>query len=153
PHTAQHTAGDLFWWITHGVRTAGMPSFGHALADDERWDLINFLRALSAGEQARALAPVVEPSGPRVIAPDFGYSVGPTPPRNLKEFRGRSIVLVVLFSLTESRPRLAQLAGALPALEFAGTEIVAVPMDADPRIIGRLGAAPPILFPVVTEGA
>src|SRR5262249_52899516 len=34
PHTAQHTAGDLFWWITHGIRTAGMPAFGHVLADD-----------------------------------------------------------------------------------------------------------------------
>jgi putative copper resistance protein D len=153
PHTAQHTAGDLFWWITHGIETAGMPAFGHVLAEDERWDLINFLRALSAGERARTLSPIVQPSGPRAIAPDFSYAVGPTAPRTLTEFRGRSPVLVVLFSLAESRPRLAQLARAYPALEFAGIEIIAVPMDADPGIIGRLGATPPIVFPVVTEGA
>jgi putative copper export protein/mono/diheme cytochrome c family protein len=153
PHTAQHTAGDLYWWITHGIETAGMPAFGQALADDDRWDLINYLRALSAGAEARGLTPLVERDGPRVIAPDFSYAVGPTPPQNLKEFRGRSMVLVVLFSLPESRPRMDQLGGAYRAIELSGAEIIAVPIDADPAIIGRLGATPPIFFPVVTEGA
>ncbi len=63
------------------------------------------------------------------------------------------MVLVVLFTLPESRGRLDQLAGAYREIEFAGTEIVAVPMDADPAIIARLGATPPIVFPVVTDGA
>ena len=111
PHTAQHTAGDLFWWITHGIQAAGMPPFGQTLSEDQRWDLINFLRALAAGEQARGLSPLVQRDGPRVVAPDFSYVVGPTPPRTLKEFRGRWMVLVVLFSLPESRGRLEQLAG------------------------------------------
>ncbi len=152
PHTGQHTAGDLFWWITRGIRGSGMPAFGETLSEDERWDLINFLRALAAGEQARALTPLVERTGPRVVAPDFSYAVGPTPPRSLKEFRGRWMALVVLFSLPESRHRMDQLAAAYREIEFSGTEVVAVPMDADPAIIGRLGATPPILFPVVTEG-
>ncbi len=81
------------------------------------------------------------------------YRVGPTPPRSLKEFRGRSVVLVVMFSLPESRSRMEQLAGAYRQIEVSGAEIVAVPMSADPAIIGRLGATPPIFFPVVTEGA
>ena len=153
PHTGQHTAGDLFWWITQGIRVSGMPAFGETLAEDERWDLINFLRALAAGEQARTLTPLVERNRPRVVAPDFSYAVGPTPPRSLKEFRGRWMALVVLFSLPESRQRMDQLAAAYREIEFSGTEVVAVPMDADPAIIGRLGATPPILFPVVTEGA
>ena len=153
PHTGQHTAGDLFWWITQGIPVSGMPAFGETLSEDERWDLINFLRALAAGEQARALTPLVERNGPRVVAPDFTYAVGPTPPRSLKEFRGRWMALVVLFSLPESRHRIDQLAAAYREIEFSGTEVVAVPMDADPAIIGRLGATPPILFPVVTEGA
>jgi putative copper export protein/mono/diheme cytochrome c family protein len=152
-HTAQHTVGDLFWWITHGIPAAGMPAFGQAVAEDERWDVINFLRALSSGEQARGLTPLVQTNGPRVVAPDFSYAVGPTPPRSLKEFRGRSMALVVFFSLPESRARLEQLARAYPQIEFSGSEIIAVPMDADPGIIARLGATPPILFSVVTEGA
>ncbi|HEV8437098.1 MAG TPA: CopD family protein [Methylomirabilota bacterium] len=153
PHAAQHTAGDLYWWISHGIPASGMPAFAQTLSDDERWDLINFLRALSAGEQARALTPVVEPGRPRLVAPDFTYSVGPVPPRSLREFRGRSMVLLVLFQLPESRRRLDQLAGAYREIEYSGTEIVAVPLDADPGIITRLGARPPILYPVATEGA
>jgi putative copper resistance protein D len=153
PHTGQHTAGDLFWWITHGIRAGGMPPFGETLPEEERWDVINFLRALAAGEGARALTPLVERDRPRLVAPDFTFAVGPSPARSLKEFRGRWMVLLVLFSLPESRPRLDQLALAYREIAFSGTEVVAVPMDADPEIIARLGAAPPILFPVVTEGA
>src|SRR5438132_781893 len=42
PHTAQHTAGDLFWWISHGIPGSGMPGFGPRLTADQRWDLLNF---------------------------------------------------------------------------------------------------------------
>ena len=28
PHTAEHTAGDMFWWLTHGIPAGGMPPFG-----------------------------------------------------------------------------------------------------------------------------
>jgi putative copper resistance protein D len=153
PHTGQHTAGDLFWWITTGIEPAGMPPFGDTLSEDQRWDLINFLRALASGQEARALSAFVQRDGPRVVAPDFSYAIGPTPPRTLKELRGRWMALVVLFTLPESVPRLQQLAQAYPQIEFSGTQIIAVPTNADPLIIGRLGASPPILFPVVTEGA
>src|SRR5439155_835891 len=57
PHTAQHTAGDLFWWITHGIPLAAMPAFGDRVSDEERWDLVNFLRALSSAHAARSLGP------------------------------------------------------------------------------------------------
>jgi len=152
-HTGQHTAGDLFWWITHGILAAGMPPFGETLSEDQRWDLINFLRALASGQEARGLSAFVQRDGPRVVAPDFSYAIGPTPPRTLKELRGRWMALVVLFTLPESLPRLQQLGQAYPDIEFSGTQIIAVPTNADPLIIGRLGASPPILFPVVTDGA
>ena len=153
PHTGQHTAGDLFWWISRGIPRSGMPSFGETLSEDERWDLINLLRALSAGEAARALTPRVEPGRPWLAAPDFSFAVGPTPPRALKELRGRFMVLLVLFSLPESRPRLAQLARTYSDLEFSGVEVVAIPMGEELRIISRLGGNPPILYPIATEGA
>jgi mono/diheme cytochrome c family protein len=47
-HTADHTPGDLFWWITHGLGLA-MPAFGDQLSVTERWDLVNFVRTLTAG--------------------------------------------------------------------------------------------------------
>jgi putative copper resistance protein D len=153
PHTAQHTAGDLFWWITHGIPAGGMPAFGDRLSEAERWDLINFLRAIASGAQARELTHLVEPNRPRLAAPDFVYAVGPTPQRNLKDFRDRWMLLLVLFSLPESGPRLAQLADAYGRLQFSGAEVLAVPRDADPGILRRLAVTPPALFPVVTEGA
>jgi putative copper export protein/mono/diheme cytochrome c family protein len=153
PHTSQHTAGDLFWWITHGIRAAGMPAFASTLAEDERWELITYVRALAAGTTARRLTPRVERGGPRVVAPDFSYRVGPTAPQSLKELRGRAAVLLVLFQLPGSRSRMEQLAGAYRQIEASGAEIITVPIDADPGIIARLGMTPPVFFPVVTEGA
>jgi putative copper resistance protein D len=154
PHTAQHTAGDLFWWLTRGIPAAGMPAFADRLSGEQRWDLINFLRALSAAERARRLSPVVEPGRAWLAAPDFSFSVGPTPARTLRDLRGRWLALVVLFSLPESRPRLARLAEAYSGLQFAGAEIIAVPVDDERAIITRIGATrPPVLYPVVTEGA
>ncbi len=149
-HATLHTAGDLFWWITHGLRA--MPAFGH-LDAAERWSLVNFVRALGAAEQARRLGPVVEPDRPRLGAPDFAFSVGPTPPRALRDYRGARIVLVVLYTLPGSRPRLAELAGRYDLLVPLGVEIIAVPTDGAADAIRRLGAAPRVFFPVVTDGA
>jgi putative copper resistance protein D len=53
-HTADHTPGDLYWWVTHGLGLA-MPAFGDRLSAEESWDLVNFVRTLSA---TREPAPV-----------------------------------------------------------------------------------------------
>jgi putative copper resistance protein D len=47
-HTADHTPGDLFWWVTHGLGLA-MPAFGDHLSVAERWDLVNFVRTFTHG--------------------------------------------------------------------------------------------------------
>jgi putative copper export protein/mono/diheme cytochrome c family protein len=153
PHTTQHTAGDMFWWLTHGIPTAGMPPFGAVLSEEERWDLINFIRTLAAGEQARRMTAVVPRSRPWLVAPDLPIVVGPASARSLKDLRERSMVLLVLFTLPESRSRLVQLAEAYNTLQALGTEMVAVPVGESRDIIRRLGGRPPMLFPVVTDGA
>jgi putative copper resistance protein D len=154
PHTNDHTAGDLFWWLTHGIPAGGMPGFGSLLAEDDRWDLINFLRALAAAAEARTLAPVIEPERPRVVAPDAVFSIGPGPPVTLKDFRGRRAVVLVLFSLPASRERLVQLAQSYELLRGLGAELIGVPLDGDEGVLSRIGATnPPLLYPVVLEGA
>jgi putative copper resistance protein D len=150
-HAALHTAGDLFWWITHGRRQ--MPAFGARLDEEQRWDLVNYIRALTAADGARTLTPVIEPERPRVVAPDFVFAVGPAPARTLRDYQGRRSVLVVLYTLPGSRPRMAALAERYDALVPLGVEIIAVPTDAAPDAIKRLGAEPRIFFPVVTGGA
>ena len=153
PHTAQHTAGDMFWWLTHGIPAGGMPPFDGVLSEEERWDLINFIRTLAAGEQARQMTALVPPGRPWLVAPDLAIVVGPAPPRSLKDLRDRWMTLLVVFTLPESRARLAQLAEAYNTLQALGTEIVAVPRDDGSDIIRRLGGHPPILYPVITDGA
>src|SRR3989441_9819499 len=130
-----------------------MPAFGGRLSEEERWDLVNFLRALSSAYAARTLGGSVEPERSWLIAPDFTFTVGPTPARALKEYRGRRIVLLVLYSLPGSRPRLAQLAQRYDILVTLGAEVVAGPTDAAPDAITRLGAEPRVFFPVGTGGA
>lgn len=151
PHTAQHTAGDIFWWITAGIPAARMPAFGGVLDDEQRWHLINFVRALGAARAARGLGTGV--AAPDLVAPDFTFAVGPTTPRALKDYRARRIVLLVLYTLPASHARLAELARAYDALALKGVEVLAVPRDAAPDAIRRLGDDPRILFPVVTDGA
>jgi copper resistance protein D len=150
PHTNEHTAGDLFWWLSHGVG-AVMPGFGAQLAEEDRWDLINFLRALSASEQARSLIDVAAPDR-RFVAPDFTFATGPAR-GSLREYRGRQPVLLVLFSLPYSRGRMNQLGESYGQLQAFNAAVIAVPVAGRERVLTHLGPTPPIFFPVVTEGA
>lgn len=150
-HVALHTAGDIFWWITHG--RPPMPAFGDRLDPDARWHLVNYLRALAAGDASKLLGPTIEPERPWLVAPDFTFGVGPEFSRSLKDYRGRKIVLLVLYTLPGSRTRLDELASAYGLLGTLDVEIVAVPADASPDAIRVLAGSPPIFFPVVTDGA
>jgi putative copper export protein/mono/diheme cytochrome c family protein len=150
---ARHTAGDVFWWLSQGVPNSQMPGFAATLSEDQRWDLVNFLRARAAARAAQALGPSVDPERAWLVAPDFAYAVGPAPAHSLRELRDRRMVLLVLFTLPGSRPRLAQLAQAYQTLSALGLEVIAVPTTADPQIIRRVGATPPVFFPLVTDGA
>lgn len=127
-HTGDHTAGDLFWWLSHGKEATAMPGFQEHLSEEARWDLINFLRTLSAAEQARSMAPLLEP--PWLVAPDFIYRTLSGDNKSLKEHRGQSVVLLVLFTWPQSQARLTQLAELRDRFASAGVTLLAVPSDA-----------------------
>ena len=57
PHTAKHTAGDFFHWLTFGIPDTGMPVFADKLTEEDRWDVVNYLHAMSRGYQARLMSP------------------------------------------------------------------------------------------------
>ena len=42
-----HTDGQLFGWITNGFPGSVMPPFRQALSDDDRWNVVNFIRTLA----------------------------------------------------------------------------------------------------------
>ena len=150
---ARYTEGDLFWWVSQGLPGARMPSFADRLAEESRWDVVDFIRASAAAGALRRLGPEVEPSGGRVLAPDFSFGVGPGVVQSLRDYRGRRVVLLVLFSLPESRPRIDQIARGYASLVAMGAEVIAVPLRPSPDILRRLGASPPVFFPVATDGA
>ena len=115
PHANAHTAGDLYWWLSFGVKpSSAMPGFAASLSEEERWDLINYLRALSSGEKARALAPVIEDK-PWLVAPDFAYETNDGASKTLKDHRGNKIVLLIVLNLQDTEERLRELAKCVPS--------------------------------------
>ena len=164
-HTGDHTAGDLFWWVTHGLRV-GMPAFAGQLDADGRWQVINYVRALSAATVVEGLGPGGAPPAPgpafpglggssrprRVVAPDFTYGVGVGDNHALRDLRGDRVVLVVLFSLPRSLDRLGELALIYPLLYASGGEILAVPTSPEPDLYRRLGGRV-LPYPFVVDGA
>ena len=148
-HAADHTAGDLFWWLSHGVKGSAMPGFNGSLEEEERWDMINFLRALSYAEQARQMTGLVEPD-PWLVAPDFVYRTSTEEGKSLKDHRGSRIVVLVLFTLPSSAARLEELDKIYGRLQENNVEILAVPNEVE--AIGKLGAMVRSL-PLVTDGS
>ena len=57
PHLWEHTDGDLFWWLSHGIDKPDygfvMPGFAASLSAEDRWALIDYLRARNAGVALR----------------------------------------------------------------------------------------------------
>ena len=117
-HAADHTAGDLFWWLTRGIPGSGMPGFADQLTPEARWDVINFVRALGAAERSRDLGPIAT-MRPAAVAPDFTFTTGVGEGRALRDWRGRGIVLLVFFTLPDSADRLVELNRLAAATEAA----------------------------------
>jgi putative copper export protein/mono/diheme cytochrome c family protein len=148
---ADHTAGDLFWWLTNGIPGSTMPGFGDRLSPESRWDVVNFVRALAAAEEARDLAPIVSPRA-TVVAPNLSYTTGVGAERSLRDYRGQTIVVLVFFRLPESLERLSRLGRRHFDFRVIGAEILAVPLQEAGTVYRGLGHRP-VLFPLAIEGA
>jgi len=151
PHTASYTVGNTYHYLTHGISGTAMPGFAETLSEEDRWDLINFLHALSRGFDARLLGSMIVPEMPTIGSPIFNYAVSNGSGGNLKDFRLQKNVLLVLFSWPQSKQRMYQLATVYDEIRNLDTEILAVPNRAlsEEELQQILAIAP---FPVVTEG-
>lgn len=154
PHTAKHTAGDFFHWLTFGIPDTGMPVFADKLTEEDRWDVVNYLHAMSRGYQARLMSPKAKPEQPQpnMGPPNFSYVAHDGSSGTLKDFRGEKNVLLVMFSWPQSKERLTALRELYPKLAQANTVLLAVPEDdLSPQELASVAAQVP--FPVVTQGA
>jgi putative copper resistance protein D len=123
--------GDLFWSIAHGIPGTPMPGFAPRLTEIEIWNLIQFLDAQSVARNANAMTDRVKPLRP-VPAPDFTYELVGRPQETLLASGGNRVTLLVLYTLPQSLPRLADIATMLRYYANAGARVIAVPMDGVP---------------------
>ena len=126
PHLRAHSDGDLFWWIGHGKRGI-MPAFESVLSEDERWDVINFVRALNAGAAARSLpARVGETAAP--ILPDFAFDTG-SGQMTARQMLRRAALLLVLVQDDDANGRIRDLVALAPRLRERGLAVLLVSLD------------------------
>ena len=92
PHLFAHSDGELFWWLSHGMEDAAgrlaMPGFEDILDEDQRWQLIDFIRARNAGLAAS------DQWTTQVRAPDFTAQCADGRIIDLAGLRGEVVRLV-----------------------------------------------------------
>jgi mono/diheme cytochrome c family protein/uncharacterized membrane protein len=148
PHLFAHSPGDLFWWVSHGMDEGVMPGFAGVLNPNQRWDVINFIRARAAGVLATGIGPESTTAAPEV--PDFAVEAGGVQ-QTLREALETGPVLLVLFAPPAPAERLQQLAAAQPLLDSAGLLVVAVGLGASPDETPEGNRTPPFVVPVSSE--
>jgi mono/diheme cytochrome c family protein len=128
-HLWEHSDGDLYWWIGHGIGSA-MPGFADRLDDRAIWALIDFVHANALGAAAR------ENGGtwPRPAAAPGFVATCPDGTVGLRDLRGRVVRLVLS---AEAGPAASGLADRL---RKAGALTVDAGEAADP---GRCTASDP----------
>jgi len=101
-----------------------MPGFAGELNPNQRWDVINFIRARAAGVVALQIRPEVAAAvAPEV--PDFAFEAGGAQ-QTLQQTLESGPVLLVLFVPPAPLARLRQLAAAKSQLGTAGLYVVAI---------------------------
>ena len=149
PHLFEHSPGDLFWWVSHGRDDGVMPGFAGVLNPNRRWDVINFIRARTAGVLAMQIgSEVTTAAAPEV--PDFAFEAGGVQ-QTLREVLETGPVLLVLFAPPVPIERLRQLSAEQPRLGAAGLQVVAVRLGISPDETPEGNRTPPFVVGVSSE--
>ena len=125
-HTALHSAGDMFAWLSDGTPSGAMPGFRAALDDGQRWDLINMLRAFADGHRARVLQTTPVARRPWLAAPNFHYQASDGTSDELKSWREQSAVLVIFADAARAPTRVQALSRDSATLHTLGLRILVV---------------------------
>lgn len=152
PHTVEHTPGDFFYWISHGIKDTDMPGYEDKLSEEERWDLVNYVYALSRGYQARILSSEIIPNRKNIQPPVFSYTTHEGTTGVLQEFRKKQPVLLVVFSWPESKDRIEQLKQNYADLQAHDLAVLAVPTKTLTSE-GLIEVTDNMPFPLILEGA
>ncbi len=92
-HLWMHPDGEMFWWLSHGIEAPegglAMPGFADALSEDDRWALIDYVRAHNAGLVRHATGHW----SPPLQAPELDASCPDGRTLSLADLRGRAVRL------------------------------------------------------------
>jgi mono/diheme cytochrome c family protein len=93
-HLWMHADGELFWWLAHGIQapdgSQAMPGFASILSNEDRWNLIDMIRARNAGLS------MAGGTWTRFIpAPSFGMLCEGGVTRQMSDLSGQVVRLVV----------------------------------------------------------
>jgi copper transport protein len=56
-HVPLHTDGELYWWVTNGIPGTAMPTWLNSLTDDQRWEVVAYIRNSFGGNPTPTPAP------------------------------------------------------------------------------------------------
>ena len=126
-HTALHSAGDMFAWLSDGTPSGAMPGFRAVLDEQQRWDLINLLRAFADGHRARVLEADIAAYRPWLAAPNFQFQGNHGTSGELRDFRTQASVLLVFAGTSAARAQMQELVTQASALPSAGLRVLFVP--------------------------
>lgn len=124
PHLFAHKVGEIYWWVSYGRDNGIMPGFADKLTSDQRWDLINFVLARTAGDLTRNTGSQIS-TATALPLPDFAFEQNGAQ-NTLSQLLKNGPALVILFASRAPRARLDQLARLRPRLAGAGLNVVAV---------------------------
>ena len=113
PHLWAHPDGELFWWLANGIEAPdgrpAMPGFADTLSPDDRWALIDYVRANNAGVARRATGQWPVP----VAAPALTATCADASSVTLADLRGNAVRLIFAgdgqVTTTAMAPKLATL--------------------------------------------
>jgi putative copper export protein/mono/diheme cytochrome c family protein len=93
-HLWEHRDGELFWWLVRGITDPDgnqvMPPFADTLSDEDRWALIDFIRARNLGQQGKGTGQWLTAAP----APDVPIACVADRPGGLRALRGRPVRFV-----------------------------------------------------------
>ena len=109
PHAGYHTPGDIYWWITHGFPDSAMWGVEDSTTEQQRWDLVNFLKLISYVARARDINGSVAPGHPLLPSINFGFESMDGGLITLRDLEGKAAVLLVINADPDSLARLSRL--------------------------------------------
>lgn len=95
PHTGDHTAGDMYWWITHGLADSVMEGIEAKTTEQDRWDLVNYVRLLTNSARSSEVGYDVLPLRPFLPSIDLAFSDKDGATQSLRDLEGQPVLLVL----------------------------------------------------------